>query len=107
MSENINNEIIYESILNDYEINYEYGIFRRKDNHKCQIKFKFDKLNKVEITMFECYKRETINSTGITHSSGDGRNMLMNLLINLKQIYPQIIIIYLTADAFIHKNSNK
>lgn len=75
MSENINNEI-----------NYEYRIFRRKDNPKCQIKFKFDKLNKVEITMFECYKRETINNRGITHSSGDGRNMLMILLINLKKI---------------------
>ena len=63
--------------------------------------------NKVEITMFECYKRETINNRGITHSSGDGRNMLMILLINLKKKYPQIIIIYLTADAFIHENSNK
>ncbi len=85
MSENINNEIIYETILSNYEINYEYRIFRRKDNPKCQIKFKFDKLNKVEITMFECYKRETINNRGITHSSGDGRNMLMILLINLKK----------------------
>ena len=48
MSENINNEIIYETILSNYEINYEYRIFRRKDNPKCQIKLKLQCLNVIK-----------------------------------------------------------
>lgn len=86
----------------NYEIDEKNnGIFSRKDNNRCHIKFKILSEDRLEIDTFQCFPPiGTPSLTGVPRSGGAGKEMMLYFLMHIRVEFPDIKIVYLEAHVF-------